>query len=390
MVVKGGTFTSEKAAAVASYAPDGATATTGFISGGTFSSPVAEEYCAEGYIPADNDDGTYGVKEGTYVAKVGDTRYLTIQEALDAVDENGTITLLADGQIIMVQQSVTILKNGHVATVAALKGYTVEETETAYVVIKTSEIVNNAGEVNAYIDLNNNGKCDSGEAMQTLQAALDAADPGQTVRMTGDITAGTVIIPTDITLDLQSNTLTLDRLIGLNGSYLMGDVAAAKLIVAKDNVLLADGCVKNGSGYGILPIWLDDHYEFSLFNVQVQTSAQGLYIDEANQKIQFKFAHQNSGAYLNELTDGGLDNGIKVIIEISWTTENGAPYQTFVYNDTFFGIVAAGGYNYTFNLNGYSAMDLDLSTMKIVAKVVTDTGAAMASEEYTIANDKLN
>ena len=34
------------------------------ISGGTFSSAVKEEYCAAGYIPTANADGTYGVKEG--------------------------------------------------------------------------------------------------------------------------------------------------------------------------------------------------------------------------------------------------------------------------------------------------------------------------------------
>ena len=38
------------------------------ISGGTFSSEVPPEYCAAGFIPAANDDGTYGVKKGAYVA----------------------------------------------------------------------------------------------------------------------------------------------------------------------------------------------------------------------------------------------------------------------------------------------------------------------------------
>lgn len=38
------------------------------ISGGTFSDAVLPEYCAAGFIPTANDDGTYGVKEGAYVA----------------------------------------------------------------------------------------------------------------------------------------------------------------------------------------------------------------------------------------------------------------------------------------------------------------------------------
>lgn len=38
------------------------------ISGGTFSTAVLPEYCAAGFIPTANDDGTYGVKAGAYVA----------------------------------------------------------------------------------------------------------------------------------------------------------------------------------------------------------------------------------------------------------------------------------------------------------------------------------
>ncbi len=38
------------------------------ISGGMFSSEVPPEYCAAGFIPAANGDGTYGVKAGAYVA----------------------------------------------------------------------------------------------------------------------------------------------------------------------------------------------------------------------------------------------------------------------------------------------------------------------------------
>lgn len=36
----------------------------GFISGGVFDRAVPEAFCAEGYVPADNGDGTYGVKIG--------------------------------------------------------------------------------------------------------------------------------------------------------------------------------------------------------------------------------------------------------------------------------------------------------------------------------------
>ena len=48
----------------------GVTADVTSISGGEFSSKVPPEYCAVGYIPANNGDGTYTVKEGKYVIEV--------------------------------------------------------------------------------------------------------------------------------------------------------------------------------------------------------------------------------------------------------------------------------------------------------------------------------
>ena len=66
------------------------------VSGGTFSSAVKEEYCATGYIPTANADGTFGVKEGVYVAKVDNVKYETLQAAIDAAKRNATVTMLAN------------------------------------------------------------------------------------------------------------------------------------------------------------------------------------------------------------------------------------------------------------------------------------------------------
>ena len=66
------------------------------ISGGSFSQPVKEEYCADGFIPKDNGNGTYGVKTGTYAAKIGDTKYESLEVAVSNVTADETITLLQD------------------------------------------------------------------------------------------------------------------------------------------------------------------------------------------------------------------------------------------------------------------------------------------------------
>ena len=76
------------------------------VSGGTFTSAVPEDLCAEGSIPTNNADGTYGVKEGKYVAQIGSTKYETLEEAVAAANDGDTVTLLAD-----VTADVAINKN---------------------------------------------------------------------------------------------------------------------------------------------------------------------------------------------------------------------------------------------------------------------------------------
>ena len=62
------------------------------ISGGTFSSEVPPEYCAAGFIPAANGDGTFGVKEGAFVAEIGTVKYATVDAAMEAAAANETAT----------------------------------------------------------------------------------------------------------------------------------------------------------------------------------------------------------------------------------------------------------------------------------------------------------
>lgn len=68
------------------------------VQGGTFTNAVPAEYCANGFIPTQNADGTYGVKEGAYVAEVNGVKYETLQAAFEAarVGTSKVVTLLAD------------------------------------------------------------------------------------------------------------------------------------------------------------------------------------------------------------------------------------------------------------------------------------------------------
>lgn len=97
------------------------------ISGGTFSTAIDPSYCAEGFIPTANEDGTYGVKEVKYVAAIGDTKYESFAAAVAAVQDGETITLLADtlsvdasktaeADRVTIAANVTLELNGHTLT----------------------------------------------------------------------------------------------------------------------------------------------------------------------------------------------------------------------------------------------------------------------------------
>lgn len=86
------------------------------VSGGTFTTAVSEDYCADGFIPTQNEDGTYGVKIGTYVAETNGVKYESLEEAINAATRGKTVTMLAD-----TRENVTISKN----LILDLNGFTI-------------------------------------------------------------------------------------------------------------------------------------------------------------------------------------------------------------------------------------------------------------------------
>ena len=87
------------------------------ISGGTFSSEVAKSLCADGFIPTKNEDGTYGVKEGQYVAEIGSQGYESLTEAVAAAQDGQTVRLLADAtEDVVISKSITLNLGGKTLT----------------------------------------------------------------------------------------------------------------------------------------------------------------------------------------------------------------------------------------------------------------------------------
>ena len=86
------------------------------VSGGTFNKSIPDYYCADGFIPKSNGDGTYGVKEGHYVAQVGSKKYETLADAIRLAAKGKTIQLLSDATeniTIAANKQITLDLNGH-------------------------------------------------------------------------------------------------------------------------------------------------------------------------------------------------------------------------------------------------------------------------------------
>ena len=87
------------------------------VSGGTFKAAVPAEYCAEGFIPKDNGDGTFGVKAGAYVAQIGDVKYETLQAAINAAKAGDTVTLLVNTtEDVTINKDITLDLGGKTLT----------------------------------------------------------------------------------------------------------------------------------------------------------------------------------------------------------------------------------------------------------------------------------
>jgi hypothetical protein len=103
ITVTGGTFTAKSGnAAVKAYnwenktASDFTASDKVAISGGSYSTPVRENLCAEGFVPVTNGDGTYGVQPDGNVAEIGSVKYTSLDEALKAAKDRETVKLLKD------------------------------------------------------------------------------------------------------------------------------------------------------------------------------------------------------------------------------------------------------------------------------------------------------
>ena len=163
--VEGGTFTANGTnAAVKAYDWDNTNKTESdftqaakvSVSGGTFSSEVDKSLCAKGYIPTKNADGTYGVKEGKYVAEIGSQGYESLTEAIAAAEDGQTVTLLADAtEDVVISKSITLDLGGKTLTNTNAGKATISVT-SGTVTVKNGNVVGGTGYYNIEVTKGSN------------------------------------------------------------------------------------------------------------------------------------------------------------------------------------------------------------------------------------------
>ena len=113
--VTGGSFTNKLSRENIFRGVGKATSDNFKVSGGTFNKSISDAYCADGFIPTKNADGTYGVKEGKFVAEVGSKKYETLADAIRLTAKGKTVRLLADVEQntqLTIDKSITLDLNG--------------------------------------------------------------------------------------------------------------------------------------------------------------------------------------------------------------------------------------------------------------------------------------
>lgn len=162
VTITGGTFKSAKGEALKAYTWENKTESEFdkinviFVSGGTFSNEIPRDYCAAGLTSSKNSDGTYTVKDITYVAEVGGVKYETVNAAIAAANNGDTVTLLSDTtEDVLINKSITLdLGDKTLTGTGAASTATLTIAKGAVVTVKNGSIV---GTANSYYTIQNNG-----------------------------------------------------------------------------------------------------------------------------------------------------------------------------------------------------------------------------------------
>lgn len=238
---------------------DASTATIA-ISGGYFSEEIEQEFIEEGLvcIPAADKPGFFTVGEPTYVAQIGETKYMSLQAAVNAVPADGsetTITMI-DDETIVGNAGVTIPVGKNVVLDLNGKTVTLNVTES-----KGSQLLTN----NGTLTITDSSEGQTGKLTNAADESLAVGSWPTNNYATNIITnCGTLnveggnIVSTangSICYAVDNNSTSYDAILNIKGGYLTSVGTVVRQFcnsTAKQNELNISGGTVETNGYAAL------------------------------------------------------------------------------------------------------------------------------------------
>ncbi len=329
------------------------------IYGGTFSNPVPADFCADGYIPKDNSDGTYGVKTGAYVAQVGNDKYETLAEAVTAANGTEVITLLADAPAYVMTggETLKVNKNGF--------KFSTPKVEGAYVVNSAT-----ADGVTTYTTEEAGVKITSLSGAVTYSKTISSVGSGtyqllKDITTTSYITTGT--LASDTTIDLNGHTFTSSGArSGYETAVLLsrnGTETAHKKFTIKNGKI-----VYTNANSPLSAVTIGGKYnDVTIENVTIESAVCGIQVTGDNNDLTIKGSTITGTNDFALATNGAKTTNATITVENSTLTSDGS-----------IGVYLPGDADVTFtntDVTGTTAMYIKGGNVTVNGGTITANGA---------------
>ena len=243
------------------------------VSDGVFDREVPERFCADGYHPVENGDGTFGVAK-IPVAQIGETTYGSLRDAISACSGGEIITLLRDvtdsNPLYSKANSFTLDLNGHTYNFTGNAGYAAFSTDYSNVTITVKNGTINSTGALAYIPepgltessaYNNSGYIFE-NVTATANGSVGIKTNGQAENNTITLKDSTLNVPNGYGIFFPSSgTLTIDNS-KINALTMGVQVCAGSLSINEGSAITVkgdgkqktenDGAIEDGAAISIV------------------------------------------------------------------------------------------------------------------------------------------
>ena len=218
----------------------------------------------------------------------------------------------------------------------------------------------------------------TGATYANITTALAAAQPGQTLKLLQDVTDSMVVLNGGTTLDLNGHTLTAACVVAFAGGHVIDSAANKGLLkVDKSSLMLQ-------SDNAQMPIWNEkDGYILAALNLKNEKIGEGEgLVFKSLFKPSFGYASTAAGAksiakqFFAE--NGMVDNGLTVVLRLSWDVEGSTASYDFEYSEELVKKVYGDPTNSTWFSLGVTSLASEAVNVQVV--VVSDTGVETVSK----------